>query len=269
MPKSRPVALITGASAGIGRAFAEALADRGYDLVVVARDAARLEELGEMLKTKHSTSVEVLPADLTADEGLMLVEDRLKREDAPIDLLVNNAGFGTAGRFHEISIDKEIRMVDLNISALVRLTHAALDRMVARGCGGIINVSSVAAFQPAPGNATYSATKAFVSSFTQAVHEEVRARGVRIMAVNPGFTRTEFQQRAGMEAEKVPGFMWQQPEDVVAVALKAFDNRRAVIIPGIINKMTATFSSVAPGVVTRKIAGRIMKDPGAARLPRK
>lgn len=265
MSKSRPVALITGASAGIGRAFAEGLAERGYDLVVVARDTARLEELGNTLKTKHSISVEVLSADLTTDEGLGLVEARLTTEDAPIDLLVNNAGFGTAGRFHEIAIDKEIRMIDLNISALVRLTHAALAPMVQRGSGGIINVSSVAAFQPAPGNATYSATKAFVSSFTQAVHEEVRASGVRITAVNPGFTRTEFQQRAGMEAEKVPGFMWQQPEAVVTAALKAFDHRRAVIVPGIINKMTATFSSIAPGVVTRKIAGRIMKDSSATR----
>lgn len=261
---ARPVALVTGASAGIGRAFAAGLAERGHDLIVVARTTTRLEELAEVL-TPHGGTVEVLAADLRDDAGLARVEARLTDATRPVDLLVNNAGFGTAGRFHELPIADELGMVELNIAALVRLTHAALGPMVARRAGGVINVSSIGAYQPAPGNATYSATKAFVSSFSQALHEEVRGAGVEVLAVCPGFTRTEFQQRAGMEADDVPGFLWQQPEQVVDAAMRAYDRRRAVVVTGALNQATAAFASVSPGVVTRKIAGRIMEGAGRTR----
>ena len=261
---SRPVALVTGASAGIGRAFAAGLADRGYDLVVVARTTARLEELAEVL-SPHGAAVEVLAADLRDEAGLARVEARLTDASRPVDLLVNNAGFGTAGRFHELPVADELGMVELNVAALVRLTHAALGPMVARRAGGVINVSSTASYQPAPGNATYSATKAFVSSFSQALHEEVRGVGVKVLAVCPGFTHTEFQQRAGMEAEDVPGFMWQQPEQVVDAAMRAYDRGRAVVVTGLINQATAAFATVSPGFVTRKIAGRIMEGAGRTR----
>jgi short-subunit dehydrogenase len=261
---ARPVALVTGASAGIGRAFAVGLADRGYDLVVVARRADALEALAAELASSGA-STEVLAADLTSADGLAAVEQRLADPQRPIDLLVNNAGYGTAGIFHTLPVADEVGMIDLNITALVRLTHAALGPMTARRSGGVINVSSTASYQPAPGNATYSATKAFVSSFTQAIHEEVRGRGVKAIAVCPGFTHSEFQARAGMEAEDVPGFMWQEPEDVVAGALKAYDRGRAVVITGIINQMTAAFATVSPGVVTRKIAGRVMAEAGKSR----
>ena len=165
----------------------------------------------------------------------------------------------------ELPVADELGMVELNVAALVRLTHAALGPMVARRAGGVINVSSTASYQPAPGNATYSATKAFVSSFSQALHEEVRGVGVKVLAVCPGFTHTEFQQRAGMEAEDVPGFMWQQPEQVVDAAMRAYDRGRAVVVTGLINQATAAFSTVSPGFVTRKIAGRIMEGAGRTR----
>ena len=261
---ARPVALVTGASAGIGRAFAVGLADRGYDLVVVARRADALEALAAEL-VPYGATTEVLAADLTSDDGLAAVAARLADDARPVDLLVNNAGYGTAGIFHTMPVEDEIGMIDLNIAALVRLSHAALGPMCARRAGGVINVSSTASYQPAPGNATYSATKAFVSSFSQALHEEVRGAGVKVLAVCPGFTHSEFQARAGMEAEDVPGFMWQEPEQVVAAALKAYDRGRAVVVTGLINQATAAFATVSPGVVTRKIAGRVMAEAGKTR----
>lgn len=261
---ARPVALVTGASAGIGRAFAVGLADRGYDLVVVARRADALETLAAEL-VPYGAGTEVLAADLTSEDGLAAVAARLADPERPVDLLVNNAGYGTAGIFHTMPVEDELGMIDLNIAALVRLSHAALGPMVARRGGGVINVSSTASYQPAPGNATYSATKAFVSSFSQALHEEVRGAGVKVLAVCPGFTHSEFQARAGMEAEDVPGFMWQEPEEVVAAALKAYDRGRAVVVTGLINQATAAFATVSPGVVTRKIAGRVMAEAGRSR----
>ncbi|MEY3362057.1 MAG: hypothetical protein RL531_1776 [Actinomycetota bacterium] len=261
---ARPVALVTGASAGIGRAFAVGLADRGYDLVVVARRADALETLAAEL-VPYGTTTEVLVADLTSEDGLSAVAARLGDAERPIDLLVNNAGYGTAGIFHTMPVEDELGMIDLNITALVRLAHAALGPMVARRRGGVINVSSTASYQPAPGNATYSATKAFVSSFSQATHEEVRGAGVKVLAVCPGFTHSEFQARAGMEAEDVPGFMWQEPDEVVATALRAYDRGRAVVVTGLINRATAAFATVSPGVVTRKIAGRVMAEAGKSR----
>ncbi|HZR13011.1 MAG TPA: SDR family oxidoreductase [Acidimicrobiia bacterium] len=251
--------VVTGASAGIGAAFARALAARGDDLVLVARSRARLDDLAAALIRDHGVGVEVLPADLTDAADLARVEARVGDRARPVDLLVNNAGFGTAGSFDALPVEREDEEVRLNVLAVVRLTHAALDGMTTRGDGAIVNVSSVAGYQPNPGMATYGATKAFVSSFTQAVHEEVRSRGVHVMLVCPGFTRTDFQERAGVDQSDVPGFAWMEPDRVVADALRALDARRAVCVPGALNRVAAVMSDVAPAGVTRRVAGLVLR----------
>ncbi len=251
---TRPIALVTGASAGIGTVFAQRLANDGYDLVLVARDRERLEKLAAELPTE----VEVLAADLTDAAELATVEARCRDEARPLDLLVNNAGFATAGQFVELDVDGEDREIRLNVVALVRLTHAALRGMAQRGRGGIINVSSLASYQPGPYNATYAATKAFVTSFSHAVHEEVRGKGVIVTVSCPGPTRTEFAERAELQGMTGPEFLWQDAGEVVDAALRDHRRRAAVSIPGIHNKLAAAFSSTLPGSITRKIAGAVM-----------
>jgi short-subunit dehydrogenase len=252
-------ALVTGASAGIGTAFASQLAARGERVVLVARDRSRLEALASELASRHGVDTEVLAADLTDRAQLAWVEARLADRDRPVDVLVNNAGFATIGQFAELDRDTEAREVGLNVVALVRLTHAALGPMVERSRGGVLNVSSLAGGQPTPGNATYGATKAFVSSFTQSLHEELRGSGVNVTVVCPGFTRTEFQVRAGIDSSKVPGFLWQSAEEVAAGALSALDHNRAVYVPGTLNRVTAGVVSVLPDALTRRVAGFIVE----------
>jgi short-subunit dehydrogenase len=254
---TRPVALVTGASSGIGRAFALGLAQRGHDLVLVARDVERLTELAAELEGRGAAA-EVLGADLVDPVGLAGVEARLDDAARPVEMLVNNAGFATWGPLVELDPAGEEREIRLNVVALTRLTRAALPGLVARGHGGVLNVSSIAGYQPTPGNATYGATKAFVTSFTQAVHEELKGTGVRCMLLSPGFTRTEFQARAGIDSTGVPGVMWQSPEVVAAAALRAYERGRATCVPGAMNLTTAAFTQVMPHAVTRRIAGIVV-----------
>ncbi|RMD81492.1 MAG: SDR family NAD(P)-dependent oxidoreductase, partial [Candidatus Dadabacteria bacterium] len=173
--------------------------------------------------------------------------------DERLELLINNAGFGVECRFHEEEIERQLEMIRLNVEALVRLTHAALRPMVERGHGAIINVSSGAGFAPAPFFAVYAATKAFVTSFTQAVHEEVASRGVRLQVLCPGFTRTEFQQVAGVDSSRFPGFMWQTPEEVARASLEALRKGRLVCIPGYVNQALLAVRGPIGQVLTRKI----------------
>jgi short-subunit dehydrogenase len=256
------VALVTGASAGIGRAFAVGLAARGDDLVLVARDAGRLEELAAELTVAHGVDAEVLPADLSTDAGVRAVEDRIADVDHPIDVLVNNAGFGTFGRFSELDVTREVQEVELNVVALLRLTHAALGAMEPRRSGAILNLASLAAYQPAPSSATYAATKAFVHSFTHAVHEEARGTGVHVMLVCPGYTHTEFHDRAELGPTDLPEFVWQSADTVVAAALRDLDRGRSVSIPGVLNQTAAALSSAAPAGITRRVAGLVVKRSG-------
>jgi short-subunit dehydrogenase len=255
-------ALVTGASAGIGRAFAAGLAARGHDLVLVARDSTRLEELAAQLGAAHGITAEVLAADLLTDAGTAAVSARLGDVDQHVDLLVNNAGFGTYGRFAELDVEREVEEVELNVVALLRLTHAALGAMEARGAGAILNVASLAAYQPNPISATYGATKAFVHSFTHAVREEARGTGVTVMLVCPGYTHTEFHDRAGLGPTEVPEFVWQSADTVVAAALRDLDRGRSVSIPGMLNQTAAALSSAAPAGITRRVAGMVIKRSG-------
>jgi short-subunit dehydrogenase len=200
----------------------------------------------------------VLVADLLDPQQLDRVVERLVDPRKPVDLLVNNAGFGTFGRFADLPREREAQEIQLNVMALMRLCHAALPGMVERRRGGVINVSSLAGYQPTPLNATYGGTKAFVTSFSHALHEELRGTGVNVMVLCPGFTRTEFQERAGLDSTAVPGFMWQSAEAVVATALRAYDNGRAVCIPGPLNQAGAAFSSAMPAGITRKLAAVVI-----------
>jgi short-subunit dehydrogenase len=256
----KSVALVTGASSGIGESFARLLAQRGHDVVLVARRVDRLEAIAERATKEHGATAEVLVADLETDAGVAIVEARLSDATRPVELVVNNAGFGTSGRFHEIPVEGEEAEIRLNVLALVRLTHAALTGMVERGHGGVINVSSVGAYQPTPNSATYCATKAFVSSFTNAIHEELHGTGVKAMVLAPGFTHTEFHERAGVaNKDRLPEFLWQSADEVVTAALKAYESGRAVCVPGPINTVAAALSGAMPAGVSRKIAGIITK----------
>lgn len=250
---TRPVALVTGASTGIGLAFAQALAGRGHDLVVVARDETRLRRLADELPV----DVEVLPADLTATDGLAAVEARLRDAARPVDLLVNNAGFGTSGPFVDADADAEDNEIQLNVAAVTRLAHAVLPQLVHRRTGGVIFVSSLASFQPAAGAAVYAATKAYVTSLGLGLYEECRGTGVKILTTCPGLTRTEFQARSGFHMSHVPAFVWQTADDVVAETLVAYDKGRAMCVPGVVNRVTHLAVRLTPGDLSRRVAGII------------
>ena len=252
---TKPVALVTGASAGIGEEFAKQLAARGHDLVLVARDRERLDALAKSLEADYGAQCEVLAADLTNADDLARVEARAQT----VDLLVNNAGFGTFGKFATLDVDNEVREVQLNVIALMRLTHAAAGPMAERGRGGILNVSSLAGNQAGPLNATYSATKAFVTSFTEAVHEEMKGTGVAVTALCPGFTHTEFQERAGAPANDVPSFMWQEAPEVAQAGLDGVAKNKAIVVPGVANKVLGGFASVTPHAITRRAAALVLK----------
>ncbi|MBE7323492.1 SDR family oxidoreductase [Nocardioides sp. Y6] len=221
-------ALVTGPTAGIGRSFARQLAARGHDLVLVARDAARLEEEADHLRRRHGVDVEVLAADLTDRGQLARVEARLADPDRPVDLLVNNAGFGLKGRFADNGVEAEQAMLDVLVTAVMRLSHAALGPMSQRGHGGIINVSSVAAFLP---RGTYSAAKAYVNSFGRWAANEYRPRGVTVTTVCPGFTRTEFHARMDVSRGSAPRFMWLDADALVREALAHHDAGKAISVP--------------------------------------
>ncbi len=219
-------ALITGATAGIGHEFARQLAADGCDLVLVARTTERLEQVAAALRGEYGVQVEVLTADLTDRTQLGLVEARLKETGHPIDLLVNNAGFGLKKRFGANDIEDEQQMLDILVTAVLRLSHAALEPMAGRGRGGIINVSSVAAFLP---RGTYSAAKAWVNSFSRWAANEYAAQGVTVMALCPGFVKTEFHER--MQVKRGSGFLWLEAERLVREALADYDEGKVISIP--------------------------------------
>jgi len=242
-------ALVTGPTAGIGQAFAQQLAARGYDLVLVARDEERLEKTAAELRAAHGVEVEVLSADLTDRDDMARVEARLADEARPVDLLVNNAGFGLKERFLDNPADVETAMLDILVTAVLRLSHAALGPMAERGHGGIINVSSVAAFLP---RGTYSAAKAWVNSFSEWAANEYRPRGVTVMALCPGFTKTEFHARMDVGRDSAPGFMWLDADKLVATALSDFDKGRIYSIPSPQYKAIATAARLVPNSVLQR-----------------
>jgi short-subunit dehydrogenase len=242
--------LVTGATAGIGHEFAPA---RGDDLVLVARDTARLKEVADELASSYGVATEVLAADLSDPAQLATVEARLGERDRPVDLLVNNAGFGLKNGFLDNDIESEQAQQDVLVRAVLRLSHAALGGMVERGRGGVINVSSVAAFLP---RGTYSAAKAWVNSFSAWAHNEYGDRGVNVMALCPGFVRTEFHQRLGVDRDSsAPKALWLEPDRLVRDALADFDSGKAMSIPSKRYKAIVTTTRVIPGPVLQRFQG--------------
>lgn len=241
---SRPVALITGASAGLGRMFAMQLAKAGYDLVLVARDADRLQAVANdaSLLGAHA---EVLAADLTRDDDVTRVVSRI--DNGPLDLLVNNAGFGTKGSLAKTPREHQEAMIRVHVLAAHRLAQAAVQGMVARGRGAIINVASIASWITSPGNVNYSATKAWQRSFIESLALEVRDKGVYVQALCPGYTRTEFHQRGEMDMTRIPAWWWMSAERVVEDSLRALRRRRpVVVVPGAGYKLAALIVRYLP-----------------------
>lgn len=243
-------ALVTGASSGIGEAFARQLGAGGCDVVLVARNAPKLEQLAGEIAERSGVRAAVITADLSDPAGRAVVERRLEADSDPVDLLVNNAGFGFHGDFGEVSVDDEQSEIEVNITALMRLTHAAVRRMTNGSGGTIINLGSVAAFQPSAGLANYSATKAYVLSFSQSVHEEVAPKGVNVCCVCPGLTRTGFQERGGYDPT-TPGFTWQTADDVARSGLDAAARGRVVEVTGWHNKIVTTSTRLLPMNIVR------------------
>lgn len=236
---SRGLALITGASSGLGAEFARQLAAQGYGLILVARRAERLEALAEELRARHTVSVEPFPADLADAGDVQRVEQRLANDNR-LTLLVNNAGFGTRGNFAEVDFDRQLEMIQVHVLAAVRLTRAALPGLIARKRGAILNVSSLAGFIPRRGSATYGATKAYLNSFSEALGQELRGTGVRVQALCPGFTYTEFhdaRELKGFRRSEIPAFFWMPAEAVVAKSLAALNCDHVIVIPGLRNHL--------------------------------
>jgi len=266
MPDVAPTrtAVITGATAGIGAAFARRLAHEGYATVLVARDADRLRGMADELTAAHGVPATPLPADLSTPDGCAAVERVLT--DTPVDLLVNNAGLSLNTPFLRSSVAREELLLQVNVHAVMRLTLAALPGMVQRRTGGVVNVSSVAGFAAAMPGSTYPASKAWVTNFSESVAHSVRPHGVRVMALCPGYTRTEFHQRAGINTSRMPDLLWLDADDVVRDALRDLRRGRLVSVPDWRYKLLVFGMRHAPRGLVRVFArdarGRIGREDG-------
>ena len=244
-------ALVTGPTAGIGRQFAIQLASAGHDLILVARDETRLTELELELNSSYGTRCEVLPADLSKRSALKTIEKRLADPERPVDWLVNNAGFGLAKPFLKTTVEDEQRLLDVLVTAPMRLTHAALPGMVERRQGRVIVVSSFASWIT---GGTYSAAKAWATVFVEGLASELSNTGVNATALCPGFVRTEFHQRAGVDIAGIPDQMWLDPADVVSKAIKDCDNGSVLSVPGLQYQALASLLRVSPRTLVRRVS---------------
>jgi uncharacterized protein len=257
MPEApaRPLAVVTGASAGIGREFCQQLAVRGYDLLVVARDAIRLEGLKRELETKHPISVDVFPADLTLDDDVTRLVG-LVAGSPRLELLVNNAGFGTRGTLADASPARQEAMLRLHTLTPMRLTQAALPVLLTNSRGGIVNVSSVASFLYSAGNVNYCATKAYLTTFSEGLAAELRGTGVRVQALCPGFTRSEFHDRMEVDVRNLPRWMWMSAPRVVRASLQGLARRGPVVcVPGLRYKLMVLLLRYLP----RSLLGQLSR----------
>ena len=253
MPNStsaRPIALITGATSGIGAAFADLLASENHDLVIVARDLARLNQRAVEWRSKFGVEVEVIQADLSRDEDIRRIELRLQNISRPIEVLINNAGFGINKSFTTSDMADEIALLDVLVTAPMRLMHAVLPAMKDRNNGLIINVSSVAGWIV---GGSYSAAKSYLTVLSESLHTELKATNVRVHALCPGFTRTEFHQRGKMKMGGVPNWFWLSAERVVRDAWKSAQAGKALSIPGRQYKALSFITRFAPRSLVRKV----------------
>ena len=248
-----PCVLITGASAGIGAAFARRLARERYELVLLARDAERLERAAEQYRRESGIAVEVLEADLATEQGIAAAERRLRQG---VDLLINNAGFGHRDTYLKVPISAEVTMLRVHCEAVLRLSSAALPNMIARGRGGVINVASVGAFFA---RGTYTASKAWAVSFSESVAQDLADSGVRVMALCPGWVRTEFHERAAIDISSVPGFMWLDADWLVGQALRDFRRGKIISIPSLRYKAIVGLKRALPRGVSGRIASRTLR----------
>jgi short-subunit dehydrogenase len=260
-------ALITGASSGIGAAYARRLAIQGMNLILVARRKDRLETLAGQLHQNHAVAAEVLVADLTKTEDIERVEKRINEIES-LNMLINNAGFGTSGLFSEIDLAKHLDMIDLHVIASVRLCRAALPRMISRNSGAIINVSSAGAFMPSQGNVIYCATKSFLVTFSEALQLELLGTNIKIQALCPGFTRTEFHdtsEYAEFDRSMIPKFIWTSADDVVVGSIRSLKKEKVTYIPGL--KHYLLVAVVRNRIVSKILLGRFRKKSQQAQKP--
>ena len=249
--------LITGASSGIGEAFARKLAAQGHDLLLVARSEDKLIALCNELGLNHNVGAQYFVADLSEPDAPARLLAETQERNLEIDLLINNAGFGSMGEFAALDLDRELNMIDLNVRSLVELTHLFLQPMRDRKSGSIINVASTASFQPVPFMATYAATKAFVRSFSEALWEENRTYGIKVMALCPGVTETGFFEASRMK--RPPGRIVQTSEDVVEVALRGLKRGKSAVISGWPNRLAVETERLAPRSLILRVVGAFMR----------
>ena len=256
-PMQSETVLITGASSGIGRELARCFAADGCRMILVSRKAEELEALATQLRTQFKCEAQVFTADLAEADAPEKLTARLTKAGIVVDVLVNNAGFGAQGKFHELNLKRQLEMIQVNVTALLHLTGLLLPGIIKRSKGGILNVASTAAFQPGPGMAVYYATKAFVLSFTEAIAEELTGTGITVSALCPGPTTTNFGKAAGGKFRPVAHKVAMTAEAVAKIGHRGYRNRKVVVITGLRNKVTPMLVRMAPRAAVRKIAKRL------------
>jgi short-subunit dehydrogenase len=256
-PDPDSTCLVTGASSGIGADVARSLAARGHGVTLVARRAERLERLAGELRDRHGVRVETVACDLGDADARQRLRAEIEERGLAVEVLVNNAGFGSAGRFDRLDPEREVEMVRLNVEAVVDLCGRYVPELVRRGRGAVLNVASTAAFQPLPRQATYAATKAFVLAFTDALHEDLAGTGVTATTLCPGPAKTEFMSNAGIDWEGLPGFIWSESAVVAEAGVEGLERGRRVVVPGTLNRVGALGGQHAPRGLLLRVAGKV------------
>jgi short-subunit dehydrogenase len=257
-PSAESISLITGASSGIGAELARALARRGHGVALVARRKERLDELAQEVSSKHRVRAEVIVRDLAEPQERDALQQELESRGLTVEIVCNNAGFGSAAPFIKLEREREVNMLRLNCEAVADLCSRYAPAMVERGRGAILNVASTAAFQPLPGQSTYAASKAFVLSFTEALHQELERKGVAVTALCPGPVRTEFTEIAGIAQleSSTPSFLWATAESVAEAGVEGLESGRRVVVPGGVNRLGAIAGHHVPRALFLRAAGR-------------